>query len=399
MFKDNRLNALLSVVIALLLWVYVVGEVNPSTTGKISGVAVTFLNEDVLEADGLALVDPGDITVDVTIKGNRSDVLKISADDILVTADLSELETGTQTLKLKVSVPTTVTYVKISQESIEIEIDSKISMEMEVEVEFIETTYDMEDPVVVDIDPETVVVTGAAKTLATIDKLVVEVPVTELASSPVTLTRTIVAEDASGKQVNHISLSQDKAQVTASLSTTKTVDLIVETTGTLPDDLELDSIDAPSTVTLWGDQAVLDTIDSITASPIDLSGITTSETVTLELDLPEGVHLANADSALKATVNILASATKAYTFEVEEILITNLDDGLMASVEGGEIICTLSGSQSSLEAVTADSISLYVDASSLTAGEYTMTLKASCPEGVTASMDPTTITLVIEEEE
>ena len=79
MLKNNKINAVIAFVAAVVLWLYVVGQVDPTTTGRITGVPVVFAGEEVLAENELALVDPGNVTVDLTIKGDRSDVRKLVA--------------------------------------------------------------------------------------------------------------------------------------------------------------------------------------------------------------------------------------------------------------------------------------------------------------------------------
>ena len=56
MLKSKKLNIVLAILAAVVLWAYVLGEVNPNTSDTIRGVPITFANEDMLEAGGLTIL-------------------------------------------------------------------------------------------------------------------------------------------------------------------------------------------------------------------------------------------------------------------------------------------------------------------------------------------------------
>ena len=72
MLKNKRVNILIALLIAICLWAYVTGAVDPNTTKKFTDVSIQLINEDSLAQDGLA-VDSTDIkSIDVSIKGYKS---------------------------------------------------------------------------------------------------------------------------------------------------------------------------------------------------------------------------------------------------------------------------------------------------------------------------------------
>jgi hypothetical protein len=62
MLKSNTANKIISVIIAILLWTYVIGMVDPTKTTTIRDVPVQLLNEDSLTSKGLALSGEMDYT-------------------------------------------------------------------------------------------------------------------------------------------------------------------------------------------------------------------------------------------------------------------------------------------------------------------------------------------------
>ena len=70
MLNNKKLNIILSLIIAAMLWVYVVGEVQPDTTKQLRGVPITMTRTDVLAERGLAISAVSTETMDVEISGS-----------------------------------------------------------------------------------------------------------------------------------------------------------------------------------------------------------------------------------------------------------------------------------------------------------------------------------------
>ena len=122
MRKGRRLDLIISIVVAIFIWGYVVGVVDPTTQERISHVPITYVNTEVLAESGLEVYEPEKPTVTITIKGNRSDVKKVDASKILVTADVSNLKEGSNEVPLVISVPSTVNFVKSDIEEITVNV-------------------------------------------------------------------------------------------------------------------------------------------------------------------------------------------------------------------------------------------------------------------------------------
>ena len=94
-FKDNNMLAkILSLVIAILLWSYVMGVENPNETITIRNVRVNFQNMESLEQKGLILLSPSEQFVNIKISGKKNDLDKIRQGSIYATADLEGYGVG-----------------------------------------------------------------------------------------------------------------------------------------------------------------------------------------------------------------------------------------------------------------------------------------------------------------
>ena len=397
MLKNNKVNAVIAFVAAVLLWVYVVGQVNPSTTGKLTGIPVVFAGEESLAENDLALVDPGTVTVDITIRGDRSDVRKVIAnsDRITAVADVSGLAKGKHNVTLDITVPSSVDLQKSSMEEVSITIDDRISKDIPVEVDYEGTFEDTQKPGNVSIHPETITATGAAATVNSIERMKVVVSADELAEQQVSLTKTVKPVDKNGLEVGHVSLSNTQVQITAGLVATRTVPLHVETTGDPADGYEVTGVDAPSAVTLEGPLSVLNGLTEVETEAIDVSGLNEDVTVDLTVSLPAGVTLTEPEK-LQATVNIAEAQGKTWTYDAAEIEIDDLAEGYTAAITGQTIKVTVNADKTTLDTLKKSDIVLHVSAAGLEVGEQQVTLtQASNLDAGWVTIDPEKVTVKI----
>ena len=76
MLKNKTVLKIVSLVIAIFLWIYVMGEVDPETKVKVYGIEVNYINTELLAENGLAVAEDEPVTINATIEGKRSDVNK-----------------------------------------------------------------------------------------------------------------------------------------------------------------------------------------------------------------------------------------------------------------------------------------------------------------------------------
>ena len=113
MGNSSWLDKVISVVIALILWVYVVNVINPPSSTTVTGVPVQLLNQEVLAASSLAIAGTDSYAVDVVVEGARSDIIALQADQVTAVADLFGMSKGQNYLVVSVSVPEKITVTEV----------------------------------------------------------------------------------------------------------------------------------------------------------------------------------------------------------------------------------------------------------------------------------------------
>ena len=90
--KNKIWSLLLSLVLAMGLWMYVITTVSPNSQEEISDVPVVFDGESwLLENRNLMITGGMDTTVDLKLSGNRSDLNKLNRSNITLKADLTRV--------------------------------------------------------------------------------------------------------------------------------------------------------------------------------------------------------------------------------------------------------------------------------------------------------------------
>lgn len=105
MFQSKKLNLLISFVIAIILWAYVIGEINPVTTKSFVDVNINLENQIALEERGLAIESISEDKINVTVKGERSRVQNVEKDDVYAEVDLALARAGHNELDVNVRTP------------------------------------------------------------------------------------------------------------------------------------------------------------------------------------------------------------------------------------------------------------------------------------------------------
>ena len=134
--SQNTWNKILSIGLAVVLWVVVIGGENPIKDRTIHGVPVVLKNLDVLEDQNLAIAGDTEYTVDVKIKGQRTTVDPLTTKDITVEADLFGYGKGQNYINVTAVIPDNTELVEIRSPRIEVIIEDLVAVSKPVNINF-----------------------------------------------------------------------------------------------------------------------------------------------------------------------------------------------------------------------------------------------------------------------
>ena len=78
--SEPKISIIISLGIAIVLWFYVMGEVDPNVTQRFSNVPVRIENIELLEEEGLVLSSDAEYTVDISVYGRTSSLYNLRKD-------------------------------------------------------------------------------------------------------------------------------------------------------------------------------------------------------------------------------------------------------------------------------------------------------------------------------
>ncbi len=365
MFQSKKLNLLISFVIAIILWAYVIGEINPVTTKSFVDVNINLENQIALEERGLAIESISEDKINVTVKGERSRVQNVEKDDVYAEVDLALARAGHNELDVNVRTPEKVNVDKKSINKVRLTVGELVSEERPTKVVYVGATNSDLEPYTIERTPEKVIIRGAMSNVEKVSQVVAKVRVDQIKDKETTAEAELVPVDKNGKVVNWIRLSSSQIQVKAVMTKTKKVDLDVPIQGNDSRDVKLDY---QKTVIIKGNADVVKEISKIETEPVDLSAYDQNTTIELKPILPKGVQLA-AGSDMTAKVVFSSTETKNITFDGGEIDVIGLAANLKATVED-VVVISAEGRKSSLNDVNKEDFTLAVDVSGDSKGSY-----------------------------
>lgn len=368
---QKTFNIILSILVALFLWAYVLGEVNPTTQETISNVPVQLLNVQSLTARQLAISGDGEYMVDVVIEGKRADIMNITAQDIVAEADLYGWSLGENVIPVTITVPEPLKVIETKAGKIQITIEELVALSKPVSVVLSgKLPADTEEGSVL-IKPEGIEVSGAKSAVDAVKEIQVTLNAENLTAEGKTFQSATVPVNSAGIPVENVHLSANYVDVFAKLYQVKEVALAPALSGELADGMGVE-VGVPSTVKIKGTKTALANVDSVTTEPVDISGITGNATVTLSVILPEGVELAKGYETITLGVTVQETSTKVFEYTADEILLEGLTKGKSVNTDAANFKVTVSASKDVINALTKDQLKLYIDVSKLNAGDQTV---------------------------
>ena len=102
--RNKILSGLLSVAIAIGLWMYVITYVSYNDENTFYNIPVVFEGEAVLHDRGLMLSEKEDATITLVLSGSRSDLAKVNSSNITVKASLTGIYEPGENIPLTYSI-------------------------------------------------------------------------------------------------------------------------------------------------------------------------------------------------------------------------------------------------------------------------------------------------------
>lgn len=397
MLKNNRVVFILALIMAIALWAYVLGTVDPVRTVTLRDIPIRLLDQSELSDQNLVITSMDHEGINVTFTAKRSIANKIKTDDFTAVADLRGIKLGDNMIKISVTRPSNITLESISSEYLNITTEQYITAEKEIEATIINPTKEETEPTIIKMSEDKVSVSGATTAVNKVKKVVAELDAGRMEPEPKSITAELKALDANGEQVEGVTLAFSNVTITAVLQSTREVPLEVPVSGQDSGSVNR-TIKVPLTVIIKGDDDSINAVEKITCETVDLSDYYESAEVHLIPLLPDGVELSEDSVNPMAQVTVYNAGTVTLDFNENDINVTGIGSGRSARIANVNLKITVKGRSTVINALTKENFILSADVTGLEDGTNSVKLKAVCDlEGVdSVTAEPENVLIEIE---
>ncbi len=364
----NWIPKITCLVLSFFIWLYVMLVDSPEHEEMFHSIDVTLINTGTLEDRyGLSVYSGYGNTVDIAVIGTKSVISKLSAEDITVTADVSQLTTaGSHSIPIHVELPSGLSLGAVSQNSVQVYCDEKASTVVDVRTRItsfiLESRLEMGE---LETEYDTIIVSGPK---AALDEVAYAQVFLELGNinASVTASGKLSLVDKNGNIIENPYLRMSRSDVTIHVPvyTTRTLPLEVAYKYGYYNDTNVNITVTPAELTVRGDPEILDRLTEITVTTLDEKKISGNVTQMVQLDLPEGISAVNGNE----NVTLQVSHIDTYT---NVIYVTDIDvigaPGIKCEILDKAIAVTVRGTLDQLRKLHTSDLSAVVDLSGYSA--------------------------------
>lgn len=392
---NNSRSKVLSVVFAIIFWIFVMDQENPEMTKTIMNIPVELKNEQMLLDEGLVIMDKTERLINVEIKGRRNDVIDVTADDIHITANLLGHDKGNNSVALdKLIMRDNVEISSLSQQEIKLFIDQIVEIPKPIDISVIgkiKSGYIKDSMISV---PDEVIVKGPESYVNSVSAIKGEFDVSDLVEDT-TKEVAIHAIDNDGNTVQNVQLAMQYVDVQVGIKKIKTVSVLANLIGESPAGYKITNVSLlPSEIVLKGHQDIVDSIEALPTNPIDVSQMTQTTEVETDIVIPDGISIMYFEPPFKLIVAVEQVEARDFELTTDDMLIKDIN-GFMTvdsktainekydvsfGTEVSTIHLTVKDVPKILSELTAEDFNIYVDLSEYDAGTYTVPIIAEAAD-------------------
>ena len=385
---------ILSIILAVVLWLVITNLDDPVITETFYNMDVKILNEDAIKSLGQVYdIIEGD-QVNFTVAARRSIMKELSDSDFEVTADFSKLS-DVNAVAIDISCPRYGDKVTVTNGRYQV---MKVNLEdlekKHFKVNVIQKGGPAKGYYVAEKTANTIIqVSGPESKINSIAQIVVEVDVTDVAGTYRT-TEKPKALDVDGKEINsdNLEFSDRTVSVNIVMYKTKTIDLLIKTSGKPADGYMVTEVDyEPKSFEIAGTDEALSKVSSLTVSE-DTEGVSQDieKEINLQEQLEDGLVCVGDTQTAVVNIKIEESMEKEIQLGTGNIEIRNKPGGITAEIISLlPVMVKVSGPEKEIKDLKVRDINPYIDLTNYTAGVYNVSIHINTEANITLLNKPT----------
>ena len=406
---DNIPLKIMSVAVAVVVWLIVVNIDNPVGTNYYTLTNVELINKEYVESSDtigkMCMPEEKQDSIRIAITTNKKIRDKIKVSDITATADLQQavsLDTNPVMVPITVtcSVPgVTPNDIKVTPQNLSVNLDEKETQEFVVNVSRGDTKPGKDyEAGSLTANPEKVRITGPKSLVNKIDKVNATISLdgnTQDFTQDVNLTIIDKNQEAlSDSEMNSLRIENNaKVSVTARLwKIRQGVGISAGYVGSPASGYQVGTVTTvPDTISVAGSTEGLETLTqndntiTIPADSIDISGESrdVERKISLKDLLPDNVKLTSDSSEdVWVTVSILPEGSREFTLSTKDIEVKNKPDDLQVTFETAQIEIRIKSDTADLDDLNTETdIKASIDLKGKEEGNYKVPVTLSLPDG------------------
>lgn len=387
--KNNSKIKIISLLSAIVVWMYVMAIVDPEETKLFENIPITITNKNELNEKDLIIYPEKDLTTNIYVTGKLSNLKKITKDDIDVYGQIDNPIEGSNEIYLKVSNAQRVNY-DFKNPVMIVTLEKIINEEKNIKVDITGSGKNNVDNILLEDNIDKVSVFGPRSLVNEVKWVVGTIDVNGRLNN---FSKSIKLEpvDANGKIVEGVELEINSVNANITLLAQKTVPITLK----LSDNVQPDRnyIMSQNTVTIKGKKDIVDSINNIETQPVNLSEILSGISKDVYLQVPSGITIDAKYITIKK--NSEDDILVEYTYTAQDVEIRNntenidkskinIPDNIKVSIEYLQ----------SIGSINKDDIKLYIDLNEVSLKDNTCKIKyESTYEIKKISIDPDTVTI------
>lgn len=297
-FSKDSVLKVISFVIAIMIWFYVIIVVDPSVDITIRDIPVRYVNQTALENNGLSVINDGTAVCELKVRGSRKKIANIDNKNVYATVDLSSIgRTGTFSLPISISIPYEYNEI-VSKKPYNIEVAVDRIIEKEVEIKVVSSGsvangYIAGEPVT---SSKSVILKGPLSLVNSIGGVAATLSYGDRAAE-IKDTEKLYFTDSSGKPVDKDNNLYDKVgmdlsaiEIYCPVMKLKTVPV----KAVFDDETKIENFKIsvqPSNITIYAENEILSEVAEIETALLNANTLLEDGTAESALVLPEGVYL------------------------------------------------------------------------------------------------------------
>lgn len=371
--KNKLISVLVSVLVALAMWLYVITVVSPGSKAPFYNVPVYLEGASILEERGLMVTDVNTTNVDLELSGNRVDLNELNNGNIVIKANLATIYDPGEDIQLAytISYPGNVannafTVEKRSPGYVTISVERIAYKSIPVHVSTIGSVpsgyVDKAEEMLLDYDE--IQISGPASVVSQITQARIEVSLNDQTES--------VSQSFRYTLCNALDEPVDSELITVN---TKEVNVKIPVLQVKVIKLKVNLIDGggataentsystdPGVIQVCGSKAALAELgDELHLGSIYLAEHNDGATIEMDIDLPGGVT--NMSELTKVTVKLDLPdlAVKTLTISGEDIKLVNVPEGMEAELLAQMLNITVRGPQEQIMRLNELDVTAVID--------------------------------------